>query len=206
VNDPIWKRWSPPCGHRCRCTLRQVSAAEARRRGGVTPNLPAEGGPDEGWGNDPRDAWLGLERALRERLDRCRARAGFAKGGPVALPRWCEDGPIRDQVRMLQAWIARKGEMPEPRPLTLPVLPRVQQGGEGEAFALFMEAFGGENAARLVLPSGDVVVVSDELFRFPNGRWKLGKRERDKWLLYLPEVIKSPDEIWRLDLAFTEEL
>jgi uncharacterized protein with gpF-like domain len=32
VRDPLWKRWTPPCGHRCRCTLRQVSAREAQRR------------------------------------------------------------------------------------------------------------------------------------------------------------------------------
>lgn len=68
VDDPIWKRWTPPCGHRCRCTLRQVSAREAQRRGGVTQAIPAEAVPDPDWGHDPRDAWRGLDAAFVQSL------------------------------------------------------------------------------------------------------------------------------------------
>jgi hypothetical protein len=30
VGDPLWQRWSPPAGHRCRCTLRQIGRRETR--------------------------------------------------------------------------------------------------------------------------------------------------------------------------------
>ena len=123
VDDPIWKRWTPPCGHRCRCSLRSVSAREAQRRGGVTQSIPAGAVPDEGWGGDPRDAWRGLDAALAEKLRQCDAgSAVFAKGGRIAQPLWCKDGPIRNFALMQQAWIRRKGQMPDPRPLVLPRL------------------------------------------------------------------------------------
>lgn len=72
VNDPLWKRWTPPCGHRCRCTLRQVSAREAQRRGGVTQSIPAEAVPDEGWGGDPRRWGERLNKLRDERLSVCK--------------------------------------------------------------------------------------------------------------------------------------
>lgn len=72
VGDPVWKRWTPPCGQRCRCTLRQASAREAQRRGGMTQTLPAEGGPDEGWGGDPRRWGETLNKLRDERLAVCK--------------------------------------------------------------------------------------------------------------------------------------
>jgi SPP1 gp7 family putative phage head morphogenesis protein len=206
VDDPIWKRWTPPCGHRCRCSLRSVSAREAQRRGGATQSIPAEAVPDEGWGNDPRDAWRGYRAALDGRFAQCATSAAtLAKGGRIAQPLWCKDGPIRDFALMQQAWIERRGEMPAPRPLNLPET-LVQPGSEREALDEFMQAFGGGATARVTLLSGDVVVVSDDLFRTLDGRWKIGKRERDRWLGYIAALIKAPQEIWRLELGSSQEL
>lgn len=70
VNDPYWRTHSPPLGHRCRCTLRQLSRDEARARGGITISPPAEGGPDRGWGSDPREALDTLRRLFREKAAR----------------------------------------------------------------------------------------------------------------------------------------
>jgi SPP1 gp7 family putative phage head morphogenesis protein len=53
VDDPFWDTHSPPLGFRCRCTLRSLSADQARGRGGVTQNPPAEGMADPGWGAKP---------------------------------------------------------------------------------------------------------------------------------------------------------
>lgn len=35
VDHPIWARWYPPCGFRCRCTVRQLTRSQALRLGGV---------------------------------------------------------------------------------------------------------------------------------------------------------------------------
>lgn len=189
----------------CRCTLRQLSAREAQRRGGVTQSIPAEAVPDEGWGGDPRDAWRGLDAALTGKLRQCNVvGAAFAKGERVAQPLWCMDGPVRDFALMQQAWIARQGQMPKPRALTLPGLDyRSPQDG----YAAFMRHMGLEESGGWVkTASGDEVFVSDALFKGLNGEWKWFKRGRDAWALYVAEVILRPQEVWRLKRDSDETL
>lgn len=197
VNDPIWKRWTPPAGHRCRCSLRSVSAREAQRRGGATQSIPAEAVPDEGWGNNPRDAWRGYRAALDGRFAQCATSAAtLAKGGRIAQPLWCKDGPIRDFALMQQAWIDRKGEMPPPRHLTLP---KLEYRSPDDGYAAFMRRMGlDESGGWVRTVSGDEVFVDDSMFRDLDGNWKWFKRGRDVWALYVAEVILNPQEIWKL--------
>jgi hypothetical protein len=172
----------------------------------VTQNPPAEGVADPGWGAKPTNPWRGYAHALKSKLALCEtANVSMAARGRITAPLWCMDGPIRDFALMQHAWIARKGEMPPPRPLNLPET-IVQPGREQEAFKEFMRDFGGGETARVTLPSGDVVVVSEGMFRTLDGRWKIGKRERDRWLRYIAALIKAPQEVWRLKLSASEEL
>lgn len=205
VGDAWWKTHNVPAGHRCRCSIRAIGREEAQRRGGITQNVPAEGGADPGWGQDPRDAFKGLLNSIENRLGKCAVGMGatLAKVRDNA-PMWCKDGPVRDLLLMQKAWAERKGAMPEPRPLVLDSVPFVSAE---QSFEKFMGALGADGGTvRLVIPSGDVVQVSDDLFRTLDGRWKIDKRGRDEWLLYLAAVIQSPQEVWRLKLALTEEL
>lgn len=206
VDDVFWATHSPPLGHRCRCRLVSLSAEQARARGGVTQHPPTEGVADAGWGAKPTNPWSGYARALKSKLALCEvADASMAARGRITAPLWCQDGPVRNFALMQQAWIAREGQMPAPRPLNLPETV-VQPGREQAAFDDFMQAFGGGDTARVTLPSGDVVVVSDELFRTLDGRWKIGKRERDRWLGYIAALIQAPQEVWRLELGGSQEL
>jgi SPP1 gp7 family putative phage head morphogenesis protein len=53
VNDPIWQKWTPPCGFNCRCDLVFIHKSEARdlvRK----PPPPVE--PDPGFGIHPSEA------------------------------------------------------------------------------------------------------------------------------------------------------
>ena len=43
---------------------------------------------------------------------------------------------------------------------------------------------------------GEPVLISDELFRSADGRYKVGKRERARSLLLLADTLKAPDEVW----------
>lgn len=70
VDDPFWNTHSPPLGHRCRCSIRSLSQREAMKHGGVTQNVPIEGGPDEGWGSKPTEWGKVLERLKSEKLAR----------------------------------------------------------------------------------------------------------------------------------------
>lgn len=68
VGDAYWKTHSPQLAHRCRCVLRSLSREEAMRRGGMTQNTPAEGGPDAGWGANPMDWGRTLRELMREKI------------------------------------------------------------------------------------------------------------------------------------------
>lgn len=52
VDDPFWRQWMPPNGYRCKCRVRQVSAAEVRRQGWTVSQAPDV--PTRTWTNDRR--------------------------------------------------------------------------------------------------------------------------------------------------------
>lgn len=87
IDDPVWKRWTPPCGYRCRCTVISLSKAqgEARRNkdNQALLNNPdraqarsaaIDGGPDEGWGYSPcENPNAGVTAAIADRKNRLHA-------------------------------------------------------------------------------------------------------------------------------------
>lgn len=203
IDDPIWRRWSAPAGYRCRCRTITLTEAQAVDRGYKPGQVPPNAEPDKGWDYDKltgQDA--ALARVVSQRLAQCNV-FDFA-GKRTAKPVWCQEGKARDFALMHQAWAERGGQMPAPRPLVLPPLPFVSAE---KSFDQFMRALGADgDTLRVTLPSSDIVLVSDDLFRALDGRWKIDKRGRDQWLLYLAELIKAPQEIWRLRLGQSEEL
>jgi len=71
VGDVFWKTHACPNGHRCRCSIRQLTRQQAMAKGGVTQNVPAEGGADPGWGSDPREWGQTLGQLVRNRISLC---------------------------------------------------------------------------------------------------------------------------------------
>lgn len=105
VGDAFWKSHACPNGHRCRCSIRALSREEAQRRGGVTQHVPAEGGADAGWGQDPREWGKTLNRLVRERLSVCGVQAFAPK--PRGEPMQCLPG-------IYNAMAAMNAEVPAP--------------------------------------------------------------------------------------------
>ena len=207
VDDPVWNRWYPPNGHRCRCGVRSLTQAQAEARGWQGSPRPAPTDPDAGWNYHPgKDPSAGLVEAIERRLTDCLS-AVQAGAGQFArkkrLPAHCIEGPIREHAQMLRAWTERRGEMPGPRDL---VLDPLTEDSPEAMFGAFMAAFGGGSSARHTLPTGDEVLIDDQLFRRLGGGWKIDKRGRDAWLLYLADLIQSPQEVWRMDREMSDEL
>jgi SPP1 gp7 family putative phage head morphogenesis protein len=62
IDDPIWNRWYPPNGFRCRCSVIGLTEAQAKARGyGTKPTPDAQ--PDKGWDYHPAK---GQDGALRK--------------------------------------------------------------------------------------------------------------------------------------------
>lgn len=68
VGDAWWATHSPPCGHRCRCRLVNLTREQAEKRGGETLNPPTDARADKNWGSKPK-AWSErLEQIETEKL------------------------------------------------------------------------------------------------------------------------------------------
>ena len=65
IDHPFWRAWWPPNGHRCRCSARTLTEAEAEARGGVRDKV--DGMPDEGFQTNPGHT-PGEARAFRTYL------------------------------------------------------------------------------------------------------------------------------------------
>lgn len=109
VDDPFWNAWMPPNGWGCKCRVRQVSAAEVRRRGWAvseSPKVPMRQwfndrrgetievpeGIDPGWATNPgRTRLQNLNRLTVDKLrDAPHELARAAIADMVASPRFAE--------------------------------------------------------------------------------------------------------------------
>lgn len=131
-----------------------------------------------GWGYQPGDMWeRGLvPPQLQVPLAASNTLESDARGSAVAdnLP------AIVDIAKPLQAPILKAGLQPE------------------EYVNAFLEEFGAtrQQAKLWRDPSGNVVLVSEELFKDASGKLKVQKRGRDIFVKRLAEALKDPDEIW----------
>lgn len=112
----------------CRCTLRQMTAREAQRRGGVTQSIPAEAVPDEGWGGDPREWSRTLRRVIEKRRSMCNVGSGAEFGYQKASQlTWCH-GPGADLMKELDyALLVGKKSLIEPKAMRYRILTYIQQ-------------------------------------------------------------------------------
>jgi len=66
----------------------------------------------------------------------------------------------------------------------------------------FLKEFGMEPGERYLLyedVSGELLLISDDLFREASGQIKVTKRGRERFMRMLAETIKNPQEIWLSD-------
>lgn len=92
ADDPFWQTHAPPNGHRCRCTVIQMTAEQAKERG-ITRRVPRGATVDPGWNHHPLQGNGGMmngPKLGRVVIDKLRS---LAK-------------PVRDR---LLNWLASKG-------------------------------------------------------------------------------------------------
>jgi SPP1 gp7 family putative phage head morphogenesis protein len=196
-DDKFWQTNTPPNGFGCKCQWFPLSARSLRRLG--------KEGPDQ----NPYDmiADQGGETTYKS--------VNRATGEVETLPRGVDPGW---NYRPGEAWL--RGVTPIERgvadtrrfipPLKAvdPMLParafdarRILDGGlsEEELARRFLDEFGAAGSPVFFDDKiGNLLTISDQLFKDAKGAWKIRKRGRDPYLLALADTIKDPDEIFAL--------
>lgn len=194
-DNPWWDIHFPPNDWLCSCGVRTLSAGDLRRLGKSGPDpaptinmrkiVRKDGtehwvpeGVGYGWDYMPGDMW---ERGLV----------------PSALIEEAEgleaDGRHRVEI---DAPSPLQNLLDQARPF------KAQRMAEGLAdedyIAAFLEPFGATPGQAVLWedPAGELIPVSDELFRDRRGDYKVGKRGRAVYFAQLAETLLDPDEIW----------
>lgn len=189
VDDPIWKRWTPPCGHRCRCSLRSVSAREAQRRGGATQSIPAEAVPDEGWGNDPRGWSRTLRRLIDERLSVCGTATLARKVSGAAIQ--CLPAATK-HLLMARAATYQGEPLPPPKQASADdIIEDTLRYKFDELYDMFVAAFSRRRAAWMD-ETGLELMPDRGLFIKQDGGWKIGKNERSRYVNLFADTLADP--------------
>ena len=102
VGAPIWKRWSPPAGHNCRCTRISLTEAQARARGYPKADPGVE--PDKGWEGDPTEGNEDLVGVIKERQQSCLTTFAAKKARARGL--WCDERGLSQRVEVLRVAVA----------------------------------------------------------------------------------------------------
>lgn len=190
VGDAFWATHSPPLGHRCRCRLVSLSAEQARARGGVTQQPPAEGAADAGWGAKPAGWGLTLGRLVRERLAVCDAQHAFARGKLKGQAIQCIPAATQALMRALAAE-HQASPLPPPKPAPAGEIIEPQRFKQDELFDLFVERFERRRATWMDITGIDLQ-ADRGLFLKQNGSWKIGKNERARYVLLMADALMDP--------------
>lgn len=66
-DDPIWREWWPPNGHRCRCGVIAINKYRAAREGITPANFRPDVAPDPGWAKSPSVALREVPDSVKQR-------------------------------------------------------------------------------------------------------------------------------------------
>jgi SPP1 gp7 family putative phage head morphogenesis protein len=173
----------------CRCTLRQMTASEAQRRGGVTQSIPAEAVPDEGWGNDPREWSKTLRRLIDERLSVCSAATLARKVSGVAIQ--CLPAATKHML-MARAATYQGEPLPPPKQASADdIVEDPQRYKFDELYGMFVEAFSRRRAAWMD-ETGLELMPDRGLFIKQDGGWKIGKNSRSRYIKLFADTLADP--------------
>lgn len=188
-DDPVWKMIYPPNGWKCSCGVVTVSEAGLKRLGKTEPDPspklnyrsvkdPTTGdrvrvpkGVDFGWGYQPGQTW---EAGLVPReLQR-----------PLSLHQPDLPLPVVPPLSSLGRPFAAQ---------------RMKSGQAPEVYAeRFLSRFGAAIGRAVVHRdrAGQAVLISEDLFKTADGKWKVTKFGREADIDRLAEGVFDPDEIW----------
>lgn len=187
VDDEFWRTYYPPNGWNCRCTVQQLSDRDLERRGlEVSPRSPKM----------PPKRWLNRRTGEIETVPKG-IDPGFDYNVGIARMKSLTPPPLDRPLAIPYAGTPAAVPMPAARAVEAGML--LPSGLNAEEYAeRFLSEFGASISKPAVFTDkvGAPLMISADLFRRPNGKWKITDRERNRYLLLLASSIKDPDEIW----------
>ena len=190
VDHPFWDTHYPPNGWRCRCNVVQLSQADLDRRGwAVSTDEEVEQflRDTAPWRNPRTGDVIDLPRGIQPGWAYNVGKAPMRgltppPGGPLQVPTTAASSAPLPPVRQ--------------RPASR-LLPR-DPAATDDNIAAFLADFGAAPGRPVVFRDrlGEPVVISEDLFRWPDGSSKLPSGMRREALLLVADMIRDPDEIW----------
>lgn len=189
VDDPFWDDHYPPNGWGCRCTVQQLTEDDVKRLGlevaRFDPRMPDR---------TVMNTRTGERMRVPQGID-----AGFNYNPGKARMKALTPPPVDRPLEVPYAGDPAKVAMPAPRPA--PQRNPLPDDTDDEGYVRsFLSEFGSDigKSKAFIDVTGEPLIISDDLFRDRNGRWKVAKYARNKHLPLMAAAIREPDEIWHV--------
>lgn len=153
IDDPFWNKHMPPNGWGCKCSVRQITETEAKRRGGVSkaPVTPEYEFYNEETGTTTLVP-IGVDPAFANNPAKARAEnlSNFLAGKLEALPQNLARVAVKDTVSSFAFEGIYKGEAPKGSYVPVGVLPveRMKQLGVDTRVVRFSDYTANKGAAK----------------------------------------------------------
>jgi SPP1 gp7 family putative phage head morphogenesis protein len=187
ADDPWWDTHYPPNGWRCRCSVQQLSARDLKKQGlEVTTTTP------DGLERKFVDKKTGDTITVPQGID-----PGFAYNVGKARMKAMVPPPL--DLPLATPFLGNPIDVPPPAPRAFQKNRLLPDGLTNEEYVnAFLGEFGGEIGKPVFFKdvTGEIIIISDDLFRDGSGAFKITKRNRHRYLLILADAIKYPDEVF----------
>lgn len=187
ADDPFWDTHYPQNGWGCKCRVRSLSQHDLDRRELSVSKSPPASQVKRTVTKDGIKQQIEVPKGIDPGFDYNVGKA------------WYRPFTLSEDARRILQLASNPPTLPIPKPTIIQPSQLLDKGLTNEQYANhFLQKFGDKIGQPVAFKdkAGGNILISEHLFKRPNGTWKIQKNGREKYLLLFAEAIKNPDEIW----------